>query len=66
MATEKFKLSVEVEKGEVLSIAGGRIVLILEEKSGRKARLRFEFLEHTVVSKVQPLRVKKQGASLSP
>lgn len=62
---EKHKLSIELEKGESLSIAGGRIVLILEEKSGRRARLRFEFIEHTSVQKVQPV-LAEQRASLSP
>jgi hypothetical protein len=47
-------LTVEVRTGESLSIDAGAIVLKLEEKSGQRARLRFEFRKPTEVRKVVP------------
>ena len=48
------KLTVEVRVGEALSIDGGRIVLRVEEKSGQRARLQFEFKQPTEVRKIVP------------
>lgn len=62
---QRHKLSVEVKKGETLSVDGGRILVIVEEKSGQRARLRFEFKQHTVVLKLPP-GAEEERASLSP
>jgi hypothetical protein len=41
-------LFLELYVGETLDLGGGEIRLTLEEKSGRKARLRIEAREHDV------------------
>lgn len=50
----KRTLTVELRPGESLSIDGGTIVLRIEEKSGQRARMRFEFTKPTEVRKVVP------------
>lgn len=52
--SEKQTLTVEVRVGEALSIDRGRIVLKVEEKSGQRARLKFEFQAPTEVRKIIP------------
>lgn len=42
MSTETRTLYMDVKVGEVLSIDGGRVLITLEEKSGQRAKLRFE------------------------
>lgn len=64
--TAKCKLSVDLKKGETLSIEGGRILLTVEEKSGQRARLRFEFQEHTVVLKLPAGLKLEQERVLGP
>jgi pyruvate kinase len=51
---DSFALTVEVRTGESLSIDGGNIVLKIEEKSGQRARIRFEFKQQTEVRKIVP------------
>lgn len=51
---ESYALTVEVRTGESLSIDGGNIILRVEEKSGQRARLKFEFKQKTEVRKIVP------------
>lgn len=51
---ETYALTVEVRVGEALSIDGGNIILKVEEKSGQRARLRFQFKQETEVRKIVP------------
>jgi hypothetical protein len=62
---EKYALTVEVRTGESLSIDGGSIVLKIEEKSGQRARLRFEFRQPMEVRKIVPgaALMARQGVS---
>ena len=55
---DTYALTVEVRTGESLSIDGGNIILKVEEKSGQRARIRFQFKQQTEVRKIVP------GASL--
>lgn len=44
----------DVRVGEQIAIDDGRIVLRVEEKSGRLARIRLEFTTPTSVTRVEP------------
>jgi hypothetical protein len=45
--------TIDIRSGEAVSIDGGRVVVVLEEKSGQRARLRFEAEEGTPIERVQ-------------
>lgn len=45
---------IEVRVGEGISIDGGRIVVVLEEKSGQRARLCFEAPKDVAIERVRP------------
>lgn len=49
----KRAVTIEVRTGEAVSVDGGRILAILEEKSGQRARIRFEVDEGTSVERVR-------------
>ena len=44
--------TIDIRIGEGVSIDGGRVVVTLEEKSGQRARLRFEAEETTPIERV--------------
>jgi hypothetical protein len=46
-------LSIDIRLGEAVSIDGGSILVILEEKSGQRARLRFEADDATTIERVR-------------
>ena len=58
----KQSLSMDVRVGESVTIDGDRIKLTVEEKSGQRARLRFEVDSSIVVKKAVPVQT---GASLA-
>ena len=58
----KQSLSMDVRVGESVTIDGDRIRLTVEEKSGQRARLRFEVDSSIAVKKVVPVQT---GASLA-
>lgn len=58
----KQSLSMDVRVGESVAIDGDRITLTVDEKSGQRARLRFEMDASVVVKKVVPAQT---GASLA-
>lgn len=45
--------TIDIRSGEAISIDSGRVVVVLEEKSGQRARLRFEAEEGTPIERVQ-------------
>lgn len=49
----KRSITIDIRSGEAISIDGGRVVCVLLEKSGQRARLRFEAEEGTPVERVQ-------------
>jgi hypothetical protein len=51
---EQHKWFGDVRVGERIAIDGGTIVLRLEEKSGKSARLRLEFTRPITVERVEP------------
>lgn len=48
----KRTVTIEVRTSEAVSIDGGRVVLVLLEKSGQRARIRFEIDEDTPIERV--------------
>lgn len=46
-------VTIEVRTGEAVAIDGGRIVAVLEEKSGQRARIRFEVEDGTPIERVR-------------
>ena len=44
--------TIDVRVGETVSIDRGRVLVTLEEKSGQRARLRFEAEENTPIERV--------------
>lgn len=54
MKEAKRTLAMDVKVGEELTIDGGRIVLKIEEKSGQRARIRFQMDPDVSLSKVVP------------
>lgn len=51
MTPERRRLSVDLGVGDSLTFEDGRIVLTIEEKSGRRARLKVEMVEHLKVER---------------
>ncbi len=49
----KRAVTIEIRTGEAVSIDSGRVLAVLEEKSGQRARIRFEVEEGTQVERVQ-------------
>jgi hypothetical protein len=49
----KKSVTIEVRSGEAISIDGGRIIAHLLEKSGQRARIRFEAEEGTPIERVK-------------
>lgn len=45
-------VKIEIRAGESISIDGGRIVVTLEEKSGQRARLRFDAAQNVNIERV--------------
>lgn len=48
----KRSVTIEIRTGEAVSIDAGRIVAVLVEKSGQRARIRFEIDEGTQIERV--------------
>lgn len=55
----KKSLSMDVKVGDSVSIDGGRVVITVGEKSGQRARLKFEVDSDVNVQRVSP---EKSGA----
>ena len=51
MATRS--VSIDIRTGEAVAIDGGRILAVLEQKSGQRARIRFELPEEMPIERVQ-------------
>jgi pyruvate kinase len=49
----KKSVTIDVRSGEAVSIDGGRIIAVLEQKSGQRARIRFEAEEGTPIERVK-------------
>jgi hypothetical protein len=61
------KLAVDLREGEVLSIEGGRILLKVEKKYGRQARLVFELRSHIPVVRLSAGgQIEKLGEAPGP
>lgn len=58
---EKRTLSMDVKVGQSLSIDGGRLVVVLDHKSGQRAKLRFI---HQGDVKVERLAESAESASV--
>lgn len=48
------KVLIEIRTGETVAIDGGRVLVTLEEKSGQRARLRFEATKDVAIERVKP------------
>lgn len=59
----KKSLSMDVKVGESVSIDGGRTLLTVLEKSGQRARLRFEIDPEVTVRKITPVKTGAEVAS---
>jgi pyruvate kinase len=49
----KRSVTIDVRSGEAISIDGGRIIAVLEQKSGQRARIRIEAEEGTPIERVK-------------
>ena len=55
-------LRIEVRVGESIVVDGGRLTLTLEEKSGQRARIRFDAPEDLDIKRVNPtVNVRSRG-----
>lgn len=56
----KSHLSIDLKQGESVSIDGGRVVVTLEDKSGKRARLTFEADKSVAIKPVRTSPVLAQ------
>lgn len=49
----KRSVTIEVRTGEAVAIDGGEVLAVLEQKSGQRARIRFEIPEGMTIERVQ-------------
>lgn len=56
---------IDIRVGEGITIDGGRIVVTLEEKSGQRARLRFDAAKDVEIDRVRPVtNIRAQGLGI--
>lgn len=48
----KRAITIDIRSGEAVSIDGGKVIAVLIEKSGQRARIRFEAEEGTAIERV--------------